>query len=129
MTGIMGAVQVSDTIDALMEAATIPGDDERLARIRQLVTEDFVFVNPGFIAEGPDALARTLGRFMGFLGNAIRVVRTSEVDQHHGHFRYTWARHRGDQIEMEGCDFGWADEAGRLKRLVVFDHILPPELG
>jgi hypothetical protein len=109
-----------------MAAATIAGDDERLAKIRTLVTGDFIFVNPGFTAEGPEALSAAFGRFMGFLDSAVAVVRTSEVDFHHDHFRYTWARYQGDQLAMEGCDFGWVDAAGQLKRLAVFDHVSPP---
>ncbi len=108
-----------------MVAATIAGDDERLAKIQVLVTSDFIFVNPGFTTEGPEALSAAFGRFMGSLDGAATVVRTCEVDFHHDHFRYTWARYQRDQIAMEGYDFGWADDTGRLKRLVVFDHVLP----
>ena len=123
------AVQVSETIDALMAAATIEGEDERLAKIRGLVASDFIFVNPGYMTEGPEALSAAFGRLMAFLDSAVTVVRTCEVDFHHDHFRYTWARYDDDQIAMEGYDFGWVDDTGRLKRLVVFDHVLPPGLA
>ena len=66
---------------------------------------------------------------MAFLDSAVTVVRTCEVDFHHDHFRYTWARYQDDQIVMERYDFGWADDTGRLKRLVVFDHVLSPRLA
>jgi hypothetical protein len=112
-----------------MVAATIAGDDERLAKIQSLVASDFIFVNPGFTTEGPEALSAAFGRFMAYLDGAVTVVRTCEVDFHHDHFRYTWARYQGDQIAMEGYDFGWADDTGHLKRLVVFDHVLPPRLA
>jgi hypothetical protein len=114
-------VELSDTIDALMASVNIDEDVERLAEIRSLVAGDFIFVNPGFMAEGPEALS---GAF-GLLDSAISVVRTSEVDSHHDHFRYTWARYQGDRVAIEGCDFGRADDTGRLKRLGVFDHVLP----
>ena len=122
-------MSVSETIDALMVAATIAGDDERLAQIEALVASDFIFVNPGFTTEGPEALSAAFGRFMAPLDGDVTVVRTWKVDFHHDHFRYTWARYQGDQIAMEGCDFGWADDTGQLKRLVVFDHVLPPLAG
>ena len=113
-----------------MAAAIIEEEDERLAKIRSLVTSDFIFVNPGFMTEGPEALSAAFGRFMAHLDSAVTVVRTSEVDFHDDHFRYTWARYQGSQIAMEGCDFGWADDTGRrLKRLVVFDRVLPPRLA
>lgn len=72
----MDGVEVSDRIDALMEAATIADDGERLAKIRTLVTGDFVFVNPGLTAKGPEALSDAFG----FLDSAVTVVRTSELD-------------------------------------------------
>ena len=112
-----------------MAAAAIEDEDERLAKIRPLVAADFIFVNPGFMTEGPEALSAAFGRFMAHLHSAVTVVRTCEVDFHHDHFRYTWARYQGSQIALEGCDFGWADDTGRLKRLVVFDHVLPPRLA
>ena len=119
-------MQVTETIDALMAAAIIEDEGERLAKIRGLVASDFTFVNPGFMTQGPEALSAAFGRFMALLDGAVTVVRTCELDFHHDHFRYTWARYQEDQIAMEGCDFGWADGTGRLKRLVTFDHVLPP---
>ena len=43
---------------------------------------------------------------MAYLEGAVTVVRTCELDFHHDHFRYTWARCQGGQIAMEGYDFG-----------------------
>jgi hypothetical protein len=121
-------MRVAETIDALMSSFSIASADERLAKIRALVADDFVFVNPGFVTVGPGALSDAFGEFMAFLDNAVTIARTSEVELHHDHFRYSWVRYRGDQIEMEGCDFGWIDNAGELRRLVVFDHLVPRRL-
>lgn len=82
----------------------------------------------GFVAEGPEELSAAFGEFMAFLDNGVTIARTSEVELHHDYFRYSWARYRGGQIEMEGCDFGWVGDAGQPKRLVVFDHLGPRRL-
>ena len=121
-------MQIADTIDALMSSFSIARAEERLASIRALVASDFVFVNPGFMAEGPEELSAAFGELMAFLDNGVTLARTSEVELHHDHFRYSWARYRGGQIEMEGCDFGWVGNSGELKRLVVFDHLGPRQL-
>ena len=121
-------MQIAQTIDALMSTFSITRAEERLASIRSLVASDFVFVNPGFVADGPEELSAAFGEFMAFLDNGVRIARTSEVEIHHDHFRYSWARYRGGVIEMEGCDFGWVGNAGELKRLVVFDHLGPRRL-
>lgn len=121
-------MQIAETIDALMSCFSMTTAEERLASIRALVASDFVFVNPGFVAEGPEELSAAFGEFMTFVENGATIARTSEVELHHEHFRYSWARSRGGQIEMEGCDFGWVGNAGELKRLVVFDHLGPRRL-
>jgi hypothetical protein len=121
-------MQIAETIDALMSCFSITTEEERLADIRNLVASDFVFVNPGFVAEGPEELSAAFGEFMTFLDHGVTITRTSEVEIHHEHFRYSWARSRGSQVEMEGCDFGWVNNAGELKRLVVFDHLGPRRL-
>ena len=121
-------MELGETIDALMSCFTIAGADERLAKIRDLVASDFVFVNPGFVAEGPEELSDAFGRFLAFLEGGVTITRTSEVELHHDHFRYSWARDRRGQVEMEGCDFGWVGDAGELRRLVVFDHPGPRRL-
>jgi hypothetical protein len=121
-------MQIAEIIDALMSSFSITRAEERLARIRALVASDFLFVNPGFVAEGPEELSAAVGEFMAFLDKGVTIARTSEVELHHDYFRYSWARYRGGQIEMEGCDFGWIGDAGQLKRLVVFDHLGPRRL-
>ena len=120
---------MAETIDALMNSFSIPRADERLARIRELVANDFVFVNPGFVTEGPEELSKAFGEFLAFLESGVTIARTSEVELHHHHFRYSWARYREGQTEMEGSDFGWLGSAGELKRLVVFDHLGPRRLA
>jgi hypothetical protein len=116
---------ITETIDALMSCFSIPTAEERLGSIRALVASDFTFVNPGFVAEGPEELSAAFGHFMTFLGKGVTIARTSEVELHHQHFRYSWARSRRDRIEMEGCDFGWVGNAGELRGLVVFDYVTP----
>ena len=81
---------MAETIDALMNSFSIPRADERLARIRELVANDFVFVNPGFVTEGPEELSKAFGEFLAFLESGVTIARTSEVGLHHHHFRYWW---------------------------------------
>ncbi len=51
--------------------------------------------------------------------------RTSPVDLHHGYFRFTWARLERGATVMEGWGFGSLDEAGLVRRVVVFEGLEP----
>ena len=53
------------------------------------------------------------------------IVRTSAVENHHGFFRYSWERRQGTQVAIEGVDFGWTDDSGRIRRIVTFDGRQP----
>ena len=58
-------------------------------------------------------------------GSAPSCRRTSAVDVHHGHFRYSWERKEQGEVAMEGWSFGWLDEDGRIARIVSFDGLVP----
>ena len=53
--------------------------------------------------------------------------RASEVDEHHGHFRYAWELVGPDgTVAVAGVDVGELDDDGRLRRIVGFFGDLPP---
>jgi hypothetical protein len=53
------------------------------------------------------------------------VARASAVEEHHGRFRYTWARLDGDRVLAEGADFGQLNDQGEVIEVVVFDATRP----
>jgi len=55
-----------------------------------------------------------------------RVIRTSEVDEHHTFLRYTWRIVTADgSLVHEGIDIGEVTTDGRLQQIIAFDDSLP----
>jgi hypothetical protein len=118
--------QAERFIDSLMATIGLPrGECEQ--RLRKLLPSGFRFVHPDFVAQSPEELAAVFARFSARLAPGVRVARTSAVEEHHGRFRYTWARLDGDTVLAEGADFGWTDDAGQIVEVVVFDETRPSE--
>lgn len=109
-------MELSEAIDELMASPAVTDVAGRAEHIRALVTPDFIFVDPEFVAAGAKGAADAFGwhRATG------EVVRTSAVEVNHGNFFYSWARRDDGEIVAEGYDFGSADRAGRIRRIVSF---------
>jgi hypothetical protein len=111
-------------IDALMATIGLPADACE-QRLEDLLPPGFRFIHPDFVADTPVALAAVFSRFYARLAPGTRIERTSPVEEHHGRFRYTWARVNADQVLAKGADFGRYDEAGEVVEIVVFDEPQP----
>lgn len=108
-------------IDDLMSLATARDIPDRLAQLRELVTDDVQFINPGVCATGVEQLSEVFDWLSQSLPPGTKIRRTSVVDFHHDHFRYTWQRHRDGGVEAEGVDLGRATGDGRIAKIVTFD--------
>ena len=57
-----------------------------------------------------------------------RIVEVSNVESHHGTFRFAWRSVMPDGTVLnEGMDFGEVDSKGRIRRLAVFFGPLVPK--
>lgn len=115
---------IAAVVDSLMAMATDSDRQSRDQRLVSLLSDDFQLVNPAGVAVGPTGAAAAFDMMSEALPTGTRIVRTSEVESHHGYFRYSWARRRGNDVVIQGVDFGWTDDAGRVQRIVTFDGLL-----
>jgi hypothetical protein len=118
---------LADRIDDLMVAVFINDDRERLEKVAEHVAPDFVYISPQTVVEGAEGLGEAFSRFRHDTRHPTSLRRTSAVDVHHAHFRYSWERTEGGEVAMGGWSFGWVDESGRVARIVSFDGLIPGE--
>jgi hypothetical protein len=116
---------LADRVDDLMAAVFIDVDRERLEKLAGHLAPDFVYISPQTVVEGAEGLSEAFSRFRQDEQRPAALHRTSAVDVHHAHFRYSWERAEGDEIAMEGWSFGWMDASGLVSRIVSFDGLVP----
>ena len=112
-------------IDHLMEGVFVSDEHDRLERLAAHLAPDFVYVSPGAVFEGPQGLSDAFSHYRHDAWRQAVLHRTSDVDLHHGNFRYSWARNEKGVTVMEGWSFGWLDAEGRIARIVSFEGLIP----
>lgn len=100
-------------------------EQERLEALRTRLAPDFVYVGPDAVFDGAEGLSEAFARYRHDRSLGAVLRRTSPVDQHHGWFRCTWARMERGQTAVEGWAVGSLDDAGAIRRLVVFEGLQP----
>jgi hypothetical protein len=120
---------LADRIDDLMVAVFIGNERERLDKLAEHLASDFVYISPQTVVEGAQGLSEAFNRFRHDERRPTTLRRTSAVDVHHAHFRYSWERTEGGQVALEGWSFGWMDATGLIARIVSFDGLVPGELS
>jgi hypothetical protein len=119
------AESVATRIDHLMAAVFIPDERDRIEQLTAHLAPDFVYVSPGAVVDGAQGLSDAFSRYRHDAWRHASLRRTSAVDVHHGHFRYSWERFENGAVAMEGWSFGWVDAEGRIERIVAFDGLTP----
>ena len=117
--------ELARKIDELMSLATQPNVPDRLARLRELVSEEIQFINPGVMAVGVQELTQVFDWLSQSLPRGTEIRRTSSIDCHHDHFRYSWVRRQDGHVEADGEDLGQAGSDGRIVKIVTFDGPIP----
>jgi hypothetical protein len=112
-------------IDHLMAAVFTPDDRARLDRLAHAVAPDFVYVSPEAVFEGAEGLSDAFAPYRRPSWGPTSLRRTSEVELHHGYFRYTWSRTERGAVAVEGWGFGALDETGAIQRVVTFEGLVP----
>ena len=87
--------------------------------------DDGVYCDPTALVTGRAALAAHIGGFHQMMpGHTIDLV--SGVDVHHDLIRFAWVMRKGDEVVLEGMDFGELAPDGRIRRIVGFFGPFPP---
>jgi hypothetical protein len=119
------AEAVAQRIDHLMEAVFVADDRDRLARLAEHLAPDFVYVSPEAVFDGAEGLSDAFARYRRESWRGARLRRTSELEMHHGYFRYSWERVESGAVVMEGWSFGSVDDTGAIDRVVAFEGLVP----
>ena len=72
--------ELARKIDDLMSLATKPDVPDRLAHLREMVSEDVQFINPGVMAVGVQELTEVFDRLSRSLPSDTEIRRTSTID-------------------------------------------------
>jgi hypothetical protein len=101
-------------------------ESKRRALLELSWADDGVFQDPRDRAEGREALLALIAGFRQvFAGGSINL--TSNIDEHHGQFRFTWRIDDKDgKAVLEGIDFGELARDGRIKLIAGFWGPLQP---
>lgn len=94
-------------------------DAKRTALLEKSWADEGIYNDPTATAYGRDALIAHIGGFHAAMpGHTIDL--TSGVDTYNGVFRFAWVMRKGDEIAIEGVDFGELAPDGRIQRIVGF---------
>jgi hypothetical protein len=119
----------SAAVAALVDRYCLGWSDPDPARRRALLAEVLVptatYTDPRVHADSLEALAAHIDRVLAQRPGA-RVLRTSEVDLHHGVARFAWHVVQADGTALpEGLDVVWlTDDGARLARILGFFGLL-----
>jgi hypothetical protein len=119
---------VTERIDHLMAAVFVADDTARRAQVAEHVAPDFVYVGPDGVYDSAAGLDEAFAAYRR-PGHVTTLRRTSPVEVHHGWFRFTWQRVEDGVRAMEGWAFGALDEHGTIRRVVVFEGLVPGRAG
>ena len=97
----------------------------RRAAVDALYNHDARYVDPMVVAEGPAAIAETIGAVQGqFPGFAFRLA--GPVDGHHDQIRFTWELGPAEgPAPVVGFDVAVTDGQGRLHTVLGFLDRVP----
>ncbi len=118
---------LADRIDQLMIDVLVSDDGERIPRLAEHLTPDFVYITPSAVEEGAQGLSEAYSRFRREAWRKTSLRRTSGVDLHHSYFRFDWEQWEGTRVVLRGCCFGSVDGEGKISRIVLFDEPDPAQ--
>jgi hypothetical protein len=113
-------------VDRYLAALNEPDADNRRALIEQAWTPNGSLTDPPIEGAGHDGLA-AVGDTLHQAYAGHRFQRTSQVDVHHGRYRFTWALVGPDgATAVTGMDTGVLADDGRVAEVVGFFGELAP---
>lgn len=113
------------TVDTYLAAWSEPDDARRAAMIGAAWAVDGRLVDPPLVGEDHDGISEMAKTMQAhYPGHTFR--RTSGIDAHHEHLRFSWALVGPDgAVALTGIDVGDVTGEGRLQRITGFFGDLP----
>ncbi len=97
-----------------------PAPDKRMELLRQVWTEDSVYMDPNTRVQGARALSDYIGDFQTQMGHA-RLVLEGPVQSHHDRARFAWKVVGTDgSVKLQGVDFGELRDGRFIAEIVGF---------
>lgn len=126
MTDTASTTDLTATVDTYLRAWTEPDAARRRGLVEQVWADDGQLIDPPLAAAGHEAISDMAATMQSqFPGHAFQ--RVSVVDEHHGHFRFSWALVAPDgSVSLGGSDVGEVSADGRLRRITGFFGDLAP---
>lgn len=121
-TATMGVTVLSaqEAIEDYAAAWQEPDEDVRRQIIAGCWAEDGEVVHPDGIVVGREGLNAHISRFRRRVGGAMPLL-TSRVDTNSRFLRFEWRMIDPlGEVILEGCNYGELDDAGLIRRIVVF---------
>jgi hypothetical protein len=116
---------LSSTVDTYLTAWNEADTTSRDKLIREVWATDGRLIDPPLSASGHGEISDMAAALQAqFPGHQFR--RVSEVDEHHGHFRFAWQLVAPDgSVAISGMDVGALDENGHIAQITGFFGDLP----
>jgi hypothetical protein len=116
---------LSTTVDTYLSAWNETDTSFREKLIEEVGANDGRLIDPPLSASGHSEISDMAAALQAqFPGHHFR--RASDVDEHHGHFRFAWQLVAPDgSIAISGMDVGAIDENGRIAQITGFFGDLP----
>jgi hypothetical protein len=113
------------TIDTYLAAWGEPDETRRAALIDQAWAVDGRLIDPPLVGEDHDGISE-MAKTMQSLYPGHTFRRTSGIDAHHEHLRFSWELVGPDgAVVLNGIDVGDLADDGRLQRITGFFGDLP----
>jgi hypothetical protein len=111
---------LSSTVDTYLTAWNETNADSRDELIQEVWATDGQLIDPPLAASGYSEISDMAAALQAqFPGHLFR--RASEIDEHHGRFRFAWQFVAPDgAVAIAGIDVGALDEAGRIAQITGF---------
>lgn len=116
-----GQTDLDLLIDTYCEAWSDPSSERRSALIDSVWAPGATYTDPAVHANGSAELLAHIARVLARRPGA-RVVRTSEIDAHHGIARFAWQVVNADGSTLpEGIDIAFLSaDTSRIERIIGF---------
>lgn len=114
------------TVDGYLAAYGEPDAQRRAELVATAWAEDGRLLDPPLTGEGRDGIA-AMGDALQHQFPGHRFRRSSGVDLHHDHLRYTWELvSPAGEVVLTGLDVAELAPDGRLRKVVGFFGDVPP---
>lgn len=117
----MPPVEPTSLIDTYCEAWNAPTEAERSRHLDAVWASEATYTDPTVHAQGAAELLAHIAKVIARRPGS-RVIRTSEVDEHHGVARFAWRAIEADGNELpEGIDIAFISaDRSRIERIIGF---------